>query len=93
MIHEVGNDGGQSEEPLSTGLTPSSGHNMKRLIPRTEIEQYDLTKIDSPYFADSKVREFFRAPYALQGLSELLGECNISPVCCSGEKRSKDAGK
>jgi hypothetical protein len=86
-------DGGQSEEPLSTGLTPSSEHNMKRLIPRAEIEQYDLTKIESPYFAGSKVREFFRAPYALQGLSELLGECNISPVCCSGEKRSKDAGK
>ncbi|WP_262377527.1 hypothetical protein [Pseudomonas veronii] len=32
---------------------------MKRLIPRAEIEQYDLTKIESPYFAGSKVREFF----------------------------------
>lgn len=77
---------GRVRNPYQQGLTPYSEHNMKRLIPRAEIEQYDLTKIESPYFAGSKVREFFRAPYALQGLSELLGECNISPVFCSGEK-------
>ncbi len=77
---------GRVRNPYQQGLTPSSGHNMKRLIPRAEIEQYDLTKIESPYFAGSKVREFFRAPYALQGLSELLSECNISPVCCPEEK-------
>ncbi|WP_339541403.1 hypothetical protein [Pseudomonas sp. RA_5y_Pfl1_P24] len=59
---------------------------MKRLIPRAEIESYDLTHIESPYFAGIKVREFFRAPYALQGLGELLSECNISPVVCSGGK-------
>lgn len=59
---------------------------MKRLIPRHEIENYDLAKIESPYFAGIKVREFFRVPYALQGLSELLAECNVSPVSCSGEK-------
>lgn len=57
---------------------------MQRLIPHKEIENYDLTKIESPYFAGIKVREFFRAPYALQGLCELLAECNVSPVRCSG---------
>jgi len=59
---------------------------MKRLVPCNEIESYELTKIESPYFAGLKVREFFRAPYALPGLSELLGECGLSPVCCSAEK-------
>lgn len=59
---------------------------MKRLIPRAEIEKYDLTKIESPYFAGIKVREFFRAPYALPGLSELLNECTNSPAPCSAEK-------
>lgn len=58
---------------------------MQRLIPHKEIENYDLTKIESPYFAGIKVREFFRAPYALQGLCELLAECNVSPVRCSGD--------
>ncbi|PFG60401.1 hypothetical protein DM05_5113 [Pseudomonas poae] len=32
---------------------------MKRLVPRSEIESYELTKIESPYFARLKVREFF----------------------------------
>ncbi|MCS3514701.1 hypothetical protein [Pseudomonas grimontii] len=59
---------------------------MKRLVPHNEIEGYELTKIESPYFAGLKVREFFRAPYALPGLSELLSECGLSPVCCSAEK-------
>jgi hypothetical protein len=59
---------------------------MKRLIPRDEIEKYDLTKIESPFFAGIKVREFFRAPYALPGLGALLNECAISPVCCTSEK-------
>lgn len=40
---------------------------MKRLAPCNEIESYELTKIESPYFAGLKVREFFRAPYALPG--------------------------
>lgn len=70
---------GRVRNPYQQGLAPSSGNNMKRLIPRAKIEQYDLTQIENPYFAGSKVREFFRAPYALQGLSELLSECNISP--------------
>ena len=59
---------------------------MKRLIPRAEIENYDLANIESPYFAGMKVREFFRAPFALPGLGQLLTECNISPVGCSAEK-------
>lgn len=59
---------------------------MKRLFPRAEIERYDLTKVESPYFAVIKIREHFRAPYALPGLSELLSECKVSPGCCSAEK-------
>lgn len=59
---------------------------MKRLIPHDEIERYDLRKIESPYFARISVREFFRAPYTLPGLSELLRQCNISSACCSAEK-------
>lgn len=55
---------------------------MKRLIPRADIEKYDLAKIESPYFSVIKVREFFHAPFALPGLSELLNECGLSPVCC-----------
>lgn len=59
---------------------------MKRLILRDKIEKYDLTKIESPYFSGIKVREFFRAPYALPGLGELMSECNVSPVSLSTEK-------
>ncbi|RQO56785.1 hypothetical protein [Pseudomonas sp. KBW05] len=59
---------------------------MKRLIPRADIEKYDLTKIESPYFSRIEVRAFFRAPYTLPGLCELLRECNISPVCGVAEK-------
>ncbi|MCK3846064.1 MULTISPECIES: hypothetical protein [Pseudomonas] len=62
---------------------------MKRLIPRDEIENYELTKIESPYFARIRIREFFRAPYALPGLRGLLRECNISPVCCSTEQEQR----
>lgn len=59
---------------------------MKRLIPHDEIEKYDLGKIESPYFARISIREFFRVPYTLPGLSELLRQCNISSACCSAEK-------
>lgn len=62
---------------------------MKRLISRTEIEKYDLEKIESPYFAQIKVREFFRAPYALEGLSELLFECNVFTNSCPVEKHRR----
>lgn len=59
---------------------------MKRLIPHADIEKYDLTKIESPYFAGINVREFFRVPHTLPGFGELLSECNISAACCVTDK-------
>lgn len=55
---------------------------MERIIPCNEIKNYDLTQIESPFFATSTVSDAFSHPWSLSGLSELIRECNSSSSCC-----------